>query len=237
MPELEKQQQPDLRVLQQFWNRVTAQMKKRVNKVVVWQAMEAAVVLDYEEGNPGVLVIGLPGEQYSLSGHLQVPDTRNLVESVMQQMTQRQMSFRLVECGSVQEWETYKVLEERKRAAALAMSTGKRPDPPAAPVAATPAQPAAPAAADSIISIDDILDRAYKMFAALPHRMMSQSRARFVRDATQMLAGAEGQLAATGMDPDALVRAIDRAIDKIAVWGECDSTTVALEYLRHKDRA
>ena len=38
------------------------------------------------------------------------------------------------------------------------------------------------------------------------------------------------------MNPDAMARAIDRAIDRIAVWGECQSTTVALEYLRAKDR-
>ncbi|HEX3000363.1 MAG TPA: hypothetical protein VHR86_09040, partial [Armatimonadota bacterium] len=65
---------------------------------------------------------------------------------------------------------------------------------------------------------------------------LSQSRARFVHDAAQMLAGAEGQLISSGMSPDAIARTIDRAIDKIAVWGECHATTVALEYLRHKER-
>ena len=39
------------------------------------------------------------------------------------------------------------------------------------------------------------------------------------------------------MDADTVMRTIDRAIDRIAVWGECDATTVALEYLRHQERA
>ena len=33
---------------------------------------------------------------------------------------------------------------------------------------------------------------------------------------------------ASGMDADTVMRTIDRAIDRIAVWGECDATTVAL---------
>ena len=59
----------------------------------------------------------------------------------------------------------------------------------------------APLDQEAVKSVDDILDRAYKLFAALPHRTLSQSRARFVRDAAQMLAAAESQLVATGMAP------------------------------------
>lgn len=228
----------DIEKLQKLWNMATEQMKKRVSSIAVWQAMESAVVLDYEEG---VLVVGLGGENFSRSGHIEVPDRRNMIEQILTQITGRPLSYRLVECGSLEDWQTYKIHEERKRAASMALATGQRPPaealqtPGVAPAAAQPAA-AAPVTTEAVRNVDDILDRAYKLFQALPHRTLSQSRARFIRDAAQMLAGAEGQLAATGMAPDTIARTIDRAIDRIAVWGECDSTTVALEYLRHKDR-
>ncbi|MDH7571427.1 MAG: hypothetical protein QHJ73_17770 [Armatimonadota bacterium] len=233
---------PDLTNLQKLWNLVTDEMKKRVTSIAVWQAMEAVVVLDYEEGDPPRLVLGLSGENFSLSGHLEVPDRRNLIESILEKLARRPLSFRLVECGSVEEWKEYKILEERKRAAAMALATGQRPRTEAAPAAATPGAPAAAAAptvdlsAEAIRNLDDIMDRAYKMYQALPHRTLYASRARFVRDAAKLLAGAEGQLVAAGMSEDAIARTIDRAIDRIAVWGECEGTTVALEYLRCKER-
>jgi hypothetical protein len=228
---------PDLEKLQKLWQIATDQIKKRITNIAVWRAMESAIVLDYEGGT---LVLGLPGESYSQSGHLLVPEHRNLIEEVLTQITQRSLTFRVVECGSVEEWKTYKVAEERKRAAQMALINGQRPraavdqksgEQSPVPDAAVDAQSAA------IENVNDILNRAYKIFSALPHRTMSQSRARFVRDAAQMLAGAEGQLVASGMDTDTVMRTIDRAIDRIAVWGECDATTVALEYLRHKERA
>lgn len=244
MAESDATQKPRIEKLQELWRLATDQMKKRITSLAVWQAMETAVVLDYEDGT---LVLGFGGENYSRSGHLEVPEHRNMIEQVLSQLTGRPLSFRIVECGSLEDWQTYKVHEERKRAAQIAMLTGQRPSrekPPAIPssaptapeVPAAPApQPAAPAADDPVKSVDDILDRAYKLFAALPHRMLSQSRARFVRDAAQMLAAAESQLVAAGMPADAVARTIDRAIDRIAVWGECQSVTVALEYLRFKE--
>jgi hypothetical protein len=235
--EPEKAPKPDLGKLQELWRLATDQMKKRVTSLGVWQAMETAVVLDYENGT---LVLGLGGENYSRAGHLEVPEHRNMIEQSLSQITQRPLSFRVVECGSVEDWEVYKVHEERKRAAQLAMLTGQRPareKAAPAPAAAAPEAPKshAPLDQEAVKSVDDILDRAYKLFAALPHRTLSQSRARFVRDAAQMLAAAESQLVATGMAPEAVARTIDRAIDRIAVWGECQSVTVALEYLRYKE--
>lgn len=230
---------PDLEKLQKLWQIATEQIKKRMTNIAVWRAMESAVVLDYEEGT---LVLGLPGESYSQSGHLLVPEHRNLIDDSLSQITQRELTFRIVECGSVADWETYKVEEERKRAAQMALIAGKRARAKAQAATDVPPAPGGPTSApthapgDAVQSVNDILDRAYKIFAALPHRTLSQSRARFVRDAAQMLAGAEGQLAASGMNPDAVMRTVDRAIDRIAVWGECDATTVALEYLRCKER-
>lgn len=226
---------PDLAQLQKLWQLATEQLKKRTSSIPLWQAMESVVVLDAEGST---LVIGLGGENFSRSGHLTIPESRNLIEEILRQITGQPVSFRVVECASPEEWSAYKVQEERKRAAAIALTETKqrrRDEAPAEPVAETPQNTEAlPGAA--VKNVNDILDRAYAIFAALPHRTLSQSRARFVHDAAQMLAGAEGQLISSGMSPDAIARTIDRAIDKIAVWGECDATTVALEYLRHKER-
>jgi hypothetical protein len=60
--------------------------------------MEAAVVLDCEEER--VLVLGLPGESFSQSGHLTVPEHRNLIDQVLSQITQRDLTFRVVECAA-----------------------------------------------------------------------------------------------------------------------------------------
>lgn len=228
---------PDLEKLQKLWQIATEQIKKRITKIAVWRAMESAIVLDYEGGT---LVLGLPGESYSQSGHLLVPEHHNLIDEVLTQITQRPLTFRIVECGSVEDWATYKVAEERKRAAQMALISGQKARAAGGQNAGEhPSAPDSPAAAQSaaVENVNDILNRAYKIFAALPHRTLAQSRARFVRDAAQMLAGAEGQLVASGMDADTVMRTIDRAIDRIAVWGECDATTVALEYLRHQERA
>ncbi len=231
---------PDLDQIQKLWQMATEQIKKRTNSIPFWQAMESIVVLDYEEGPPHTLVLGLPGETYSRAGHLEVPENRNLINQVLLEITRESIAFRIVECGSRADWEHFRGQEERKRAASMALASGQRIRPDKKPAAASPGGTTAPAQAaspeDAVTSIDDILDRAYKMFAAMPHRTLRQSRARFVRDAAQMLAGAEGQLASSGMAPDAVARIIDRAIDRIAVWGECEGTTVALEYVRFRDR-
>jgi len=231
---------PDPQQLQQLWQIATEKVKKRVSSIALWQAMEAGVALDYEEGDPKALVIGLGGENYSRSGHLLVPEHHNLIDQILSETAQQAVTFRVVECGSLEEWKTYRIHEEKKRAAQMALATGQRPQaeprPGVAPASPAPVAPAPVLSAEDVHSIDQILDRTYRIFTSLPHRTLSQSRARFVRDAAQMLAGAEGQLAATGMSSETLARAIDRAIDKIAVWGECNSTTVALEYLRCKER-
>lgn len=228
----------DLDRLEKLWQLATDQVKKRITSLAVWQAMEAAVVLDFEEGQPPALVIGFSGENYSRSGHLRVPEHRNLIEQILKQITGREITFRMVECGSREEWKTYKVLEEQKRAAAIAMHTGQPTRSGVPPVGAT-AAPSAPVdlSVEAVQSMEDILDQAYKIFSSLPHRTLAQSRARFVREAAQLLAAGEDRLAASKkMDEDMLARAVDRAIDRIAIWGECESTLVALEYLRAKER-
>ena len=116
-------------------------------------------MLDYEGGT---LVLGLPGESYSQSGHLLVPEHHNLIDEVLTQITQRPLTFRIVECGSVEDWATYKVAEERKRAAQMALISGQKARAAGGQNAGEhPSAPDLPAAAQSaaVENVNDILNR------------------------------------------------------------------------------
>ncbi len=197
--------------MQTIWNRVVDEVKHRVIHPTLWKALEAGVPITVEDDQ---FVVGFPMGTFHLSGHLNSLDHRNVIEATIAKHTGERLSLRIIEGGTLDDWQAVKV-KEAHAAALREAAAQKRTD-----------------EKGSVKVWETVLEQVGRKYSTMQNRQFAQSRAEYIHQALRMVSDAMDRLIPDGEEADDLTqRAISRILEKIAGLVEVPSTLVALELM------
>lgn len=202
--------------IQTMWNRVVDEVKHRIIHPTLWKALEAGVPVIIENEQ---FIVGFPMGTFHLAGHLNSLDHRNIIEATIAKYAGERLSLRIIEGGTMEDWEAVKV-KEAHAAALREAASRKRQD------------------ENSAVRVwETVLEQVGRKYATMPNRQFAQSRALYVEEALKMISEAMDRIIPAGQQPDILTqRAISRVLEKVANLVEVPSTLIAIELMRSRKK-
>lgn len=190
--------------LARLWNSALPEIRNAVTGKGVWQALNSAVPVAFEEG---VLVIGLPLEQATLAGHLKTPQAQSAIEREIGARLKERVHVRVIDGATTADWELAKRKDEETRRLQQASLERKLTE------------------RSASSDWDAIYDQLARRFAATPNKSLAQNRAAFYRDAVALLSAA---VRSNPIQDDLAERNLARCIDRVAQYADVPGTIVAL---------
>src|SRR5688572_28003497 len=193
--------------LAEIWKKTLPEIRNGVTGVGVWTALNTARPLAVEDG---VLILGLPHTDMELSGHLKLPATKRIIESLIGAELGSPISLRVIDGNTAEDWETAKRRDvEARRLQDQAMTKLR-------------------AELTSKSNWESVYEQLSRRFAAIPNKSMPQNRARFYEEGIELIAEArKGQ-----KDSDDLgERNFARCLERLAQYADVPSTVVARHVL------
>lgn len=191
----------------ELWKEALPEIRDGVTGVGVWTALNACKPIVLEDGT---LVLGLGHDDSELIGHLRLPRTLQVIETVIGRELKAKVSLRVISGVDQEDWENEKRGDiEREK---LQASTHKR-------VAAETA---------ARKTWDGLYEQLGKRFNEMSNRTLPQTRARYFLDAVEILADA---LIETPVADELEERSFARCIERVSQYSEMPSTLVALKVL------
>ena len=193
--------------LAESWKKALPEIRDAVTGVAVWNALNSATVVAFEDG---VLIIGIPHQQHELTGHLNLPATKKAIEDVMGREMETQLNVRVIQGTALEDWNTIKegdrikrMLQERALNKARAeLSAGQ--------------------------SWEGLYEKLSRRFGEMENRSLPQNRARFFIEAVDIVADA---LIEKPVTDDMDERNFARCIERIAQYTEIPGALVAARVL------
>lgn len=195
----------------ELWQTILPQVKAGVTGIGVWTALSSAVPIALEEG---VLVIGVPGGQSELGGHLRMPATSRLIETTASASFGSPVKLRVIDGTTAAEWDLTKRRDaERRRMQEADMVKMK-------------------AELESKTSWESVYEKISREFAGVANRSLPQNRGRFFDAAVSIVA--EARREQTNFD-DMNERSFARCLERISQYTEIPSAYVAFEVLKRAE--
>jgi hypothetical protein len=195
----------------ELWEQIAPKVREGVTGIGVWTALKTCVPVVLEEG---VLVLGVPAGGSELGGHLRMPMTARLIETIATQTVGSPVRLRVIDGTSLEDWEVNKRRDaERRRMQEAEMAKMK-------------------AQLESKTSWEGIYEKLTREFAAVQNRSLPQNRARFFDAAISIVAEARKD---QSVFDDNNERNFARCIERISQYTEISSTYVAYEILKRAE--
>lgn len=189
------------------WKETLPDIMDRVTGVGVWTALKSSVPVALEEDS---LVLGLPGSDSQLIGHLKLPQVRSAVETEMGRRLNQRVNLIVINGTTEADWETEKKRQhERRKLQDQALARQK------AEILAGK-------------SWDTVYEQLSRKYAEIHNRSLPQNRARYFQEAIEIVAEA---LIETPINDDLAERNYARCLERIAQYTELPSAFVALKVL------
>lgn len=193
--------------LAEVWRNALPEIRNNVTGVAVWNALNAASVVAFEDG---MLIIGVPHKNHEIGGHLNLPATRKAIEETMGRELGAQLAVRVIQGNTADDWASIKESDRIKRQlqeqalnrARAELSAGQ--------------------------SWEGLYEKLSRRFAEMENRSLPQTRARFFIEAVDIVADA---LIEKPVTDDMDERNFARCLDRIASYAEVPSTLVAARVL------
>lgn len=193
--------------LAEVWAESLPIVRNAVTGVGVWTALNHCKPLAVENG---FVVLGLPTQMAELTGHLRMAQTRKVIEQEVGKRFGEQLELRVIEGTSLDDWEKAKRRDtEAKRLQEAALSRAR-------------------AEVSSRTNWDQVYEQLSRRYASTPNKTLPQSRARFYKEAIEILADARKSVA---NHDDLSERSFARSIERVAQYAEVPSTIVAIDVL------
>jgi len=193
--------------LSEVWSEVLPDLRKAVTGVGVWAALNAARPITIEDG---LLVLGLPHSENELAGHLRMAQTRRLIETEVGRHFDSNLTLRIIEGTSVEDWTTEKIRDaEKRKLNEQALARAK-------------------AELKAGVSWDGVYEKLSRKYAETPNRSLPQNRAKFFLEAVDIIVEA---LLTTPITDDLAERSYARCIERVAQYSEIPSSLVAVKIL------
>ena len=195
----------------ELWEKIVPKVREGVTGIGVWTALKTCVPVALEDG---YLVLGVPSGASELGGHLRMPQTSRLIETLASQEGGSALRLRVIDGTTAQDWEVTKRRDvERRRMQEADMVKMK-------------------AQLETRTSWDSIYEKLSREFASTPNRSLPQSRARFFDAALSIISEARREL---GLNDEQNERNFARCIERVSQYTEIPSAYVAFEVLKRAE--
>jgi hypothetical protein len=186
-----------------LWSEVLPEIRRGVTGVGIWTALNTVKPIALEDG---VFVVGLPHEDSELAGHLKMPSTKRLIESMLTEKMSQTVSLRVIDGDTASDWDTAKKRDaEARRLQEQAMNKLR-------------------AELSSKSNWDSVYEQLSRRFAAVPNKSLPQNRARFFEEAIELVAEARKN---QGVYDEMGERNFARCLERVSQYSEVPSTLVA----------
>jgi hypothetical protein len=192
------------------WNSSVEQIKKQVTGVGVWNALNVAIPIAFEED--GTFVLGVAEKEAESRGHLTLANTRRVMETELEKKLGKKIEVVVIDGITINHWESLK----RRRGEFLRMEKE--------------AAEKAKAKAGKTSAWDTIYDQMGREFGALENKAMPQVRARFMLWCVDLVAA---HLHGTAHSDDD-ERNFSRCVDRIAAYADANQTYIAAMILERE---
>ena len=197
--------------LAEVWKQALPKMMEGVTGVGVWTALKTSVPITVEDG---MVILGVPSGQTELGGHLKIPSTIRVVETVMSSALGAPVRLRVIDGTTPDDFAMVKRRDAERRRMQDAQLEKER------------------AQLSSKSNWDTVYEQLSRRHAAVQNRSLPQNRARFFDEACAIVA--EARRSVSNFD-DMGERNFARCLERIAQYCEVPSTLVALEVLKRAE--
>lgn len=198
--------------LAEAWSQALPEVRNGVTGVGVWTALNSCKPVTVEDG---VLVLGLPHGATELSGHLKMAHTKSLIEKLMSGRLDEQLTLRVIEGTSADDWETVKRRDaEARRLQEQAIDRAR-------------------VETQARTNWETVYEQLNRKYAAIPNKSLPQNRAKFFQEALQVVVEA---LAVTPVNDELSERNFARCLERISQYTELPSVYVALQVAERAGR-
>lgn len=193
--------------LAEVWKNSLPEIMKNVTGVGVWTALRSSIPIAFEQET---IVLGLPGEDQELAGHLRIPQTRRAIEVELAKHFNSKVNLRVINGVTNEDWETEKKRDEEKQRLQNAALVRQK--------------------AELIAgrSWDSVFEQVSRTYAGMANRSLPQVRAAFFLQAIQIVSDA---LLDTPINDDMAERGYARVLERVAHYCELPSSYVALKVM------
>jgi len=191
-----------------LWSQALPTIQNSVTGRGVWAALNAAKAVALEEG---ILVIGLPHEDGELAGHLRLPQTSRIIETIVSRARNAPTRVVIIDGVTQQDLEIHRRREaERRRLQEQGMAKMR-------------------AELSARTSWDQVYEQLSRRYSAVPNKSLPQNRARFFEEAIELIAEARREM----QNPDEMSeRNFARCLERVAQYCEIPSALVAVQVLQ-----
>lgn len=189
--------------VQQVWGEVLPEIRNAVTGVGVWAALNSCTPVTV---SADTLVMGLPHGQSELAGHLRLAATKTLIERKMSERLGTSLKLRVIEGVTMEDW----ALVQRRDAEAERLQQQA--------LSRMQAEVAARSTWDSTY------EKLSRIYAAIPNKSMPQNRAKFLKEALELLVHARKDIQ---VNDDLGERNYARCLERVAQYAEIPSALVA----------
>lgn len=197
--------------LAEVWKQALPKMMEGVTGVGVWTALKTSVPIVLDDG---MIILGVPAGQTELGGHLKIPSTIRVVETVMSSALAAPVRLRVIDGITEEDYVMVKRRDAERRRMQDAQLAKER------------------AQLSSKSNWDTVYEQLSRRHAAVQNRSLPQNRARFFDEACAIVA--EARRGMSEFD-DMGERNFARCLERIAQYCEIPSTLVALEVLKRSE--
>lgn len=192
------------------WNSSVEQIKKQVTGTGVWNALNIAIPIAFEED--GTFVLGVAEKEAESRGHLTLANVRRVMEQELEKKLGKKVEVVVIDGITINHWESLKRRREeflRMEAEAAAKAKEK---------------------AGKVSAWDTIYEQMGREFGALEHKALPQVRARFMLWCVDLVAA---HLHGTTHSEDD-ERNFSRCVDRIAAYADANHTYIAAMILERE---
>lgn len=191
-----------------IWGQALPTIQNSISGRGVWAALNAARPIALDEG---IFVIGLPHEDGELAGHLRLPQTNRIIETIVSRVRNSPTRVVIIDGITQQDLEIYRRREaERRRLQEQGMAKMR-------------------AEMQARTSWDQVYDQLSRRYSAVSNKSLPQNRARFLDEALSIIVEARQEMQ---NHDDMSERSFARCLERVAQYCEVPSTLVAMQVLQ-----
>lgn len=199
--------------VRQLWDKVVNEVKLRVIHPTLWRTLEMAIPITIE-GNQ--FIVGMAPGTLHMSGHMTSSEHKNAIERAIAQFSGQQLSLRVIEGSTFQDWVQVKRKDESLQA--LKEAAQKKRE---AETAVTK-------------SWEGLLEMVGRRYASTPLRQLPQFRARYLVEMLKAISETMDELMPQGKIDELAERSLARVIEKVATLTDIPPAIIALELMRYR---
>ena len=194
--------------MRDLWGRAVEEIKRSVNSVTAYRALEKTVPIAWEDHN---FAIGFAGSDGQMGAQLNTNEYRLIIERILQNLTgDTALRFRIIDGTGYDDWEALQKTEAIAQASRQQVAEKRSVE------------------AKTFTSWDEVYDQVSRLWSTSEYRALSTGRARYFDAAFAVVLKAMATIYPPGVKVDEPTeRGLARIVERIASMSSTDPTLVA----------